>query len=130
MLEKTIQLYLPWPPTINNYYSHTSRGVYISKKGRLYSKLVEEAVREQTSGFTMLLEPLQMELVLYPPDRRKRDLDNHLKALQDSLTRSAFYEDDSLIDQLVVYRGEIVKKGLALVRFSTAEPLLKAPEGY
>jgi len=97
-----IECYLPWPPTVNNYYSHTRNGVYISKKGRLYSLAVAEAVNEQLSGLDTLLSPLQLEVVLYPPDRRKRDLDNHMKALQDALTKAEVWEDDSLIDQLIV----------------------------
>jgi crossover junction endodeoxyribonuclease RusA len=45
-----------------------------------------------------------MELRLYPPDTRTRDLDNPLKLLWDSLTYAGVYGDDSQIDAYHVYR--------------------------
>lgn len=124
----TIELYLPWPVSVNNYYSHTSRGVYVSKRGKQYQADVISAVNEQMSSlgksFESITYKVQIELILYAPDKRKRDLDNHLKSLQDSITQSGLWEDDSLIDQLYVNRGIIVKKGLALIRISPAESVL------
>ncbi len=52
---------------------------------------------------------------VYPPDRRRRDLDNVLKALLDSLAHAKVYEDDSQIDVLVVDRKEVCGKGYVVV---------------
>jgi crossover junction endodeoxyribonuclease RusA len=41
---------------------------------------------------------------VYPPDARKRDLDNLLKCLLDSLQTAKVYEDDSQIDYLLIKR--------------------------
>jgi len=46
----------------------------------------------------------------YPPDKRKRDLDNILKALLDAM-QGSLYEDDSQIDQLLIKRGDVIKGG-------------------
>ena len=65
-----------------------------------------------------------MEITLFPPDRRKRDLDNYLKALFDAITKSGFWVDDSQIDQLMVYRGAIVDKGVIHIRIYEAGPII------
>jgi crossover junction endodeoxyribonuclease RusA len=65
-----------------------------------------------------------VECIFYPPDRRKRDLDNHLKALLDSCTLSGLWEDDSLIDQLTLYRGVVVKTGIIRMEINLAGPLM------
>jgi len=110
MLENTF--YLPFPPTINSYYSHTRNGVYISKKGRLFRESILDAVNQQKGDyFTTLSKPLQVDIILQMPDRRVRDLDNYMKALLDAVTKAEVWTDDSIIDKLTVTRGEIIKKG-------------------
>ncbi len=46
-----------------------------------------------------------------PPDKRKRDLDNLVKATQDALQEAGCYENDCQIFGLHVERGEIIKGG-------------------
>ena len=116
-------LYLDWPPTVNNYYSHTRNGVFISKKGRLFTSSVLSDVKSQAPR-VKYTEPFAMSVYMFPPDRRKRDLDNYMKALQDSLAKAGLMEDDSLIDQLYLYRGEGRKGGLAIVKIDEPAPIL------
>ena len=59
----------------------------------------------------MLTGRLRVELLLYPPDRRRRDIDNYAKSLLDSLTKAGVWEDDSQIDELTIKRCEIIKGG-------------------
>lgn len=122
-----IILYLEWPPTVNNYYSHTRNGVFISAKGRKFKHSVELDVQEQYPDI-QLTDSVLMEVKMYPPDKRKRDLDNHMKALQDSLVKCGLLEDDSLIDQLFIYRGPIVKGGLVIVEITDSGPLVEVPD--
>jgi crossover junction endodeoxyribonuclease RusA len=42
----------------------------------------------------------------YPPDHRRRDIDNLIKATADALQHAGVYEDDSQVDLLVVRRCE------------------------
>ncbi|MBG7476336.1 RusA family crossover junction endodeoxyribonuclease [Pseudomonas aeruginosa] len=48
-------------------------------------------------------------------DRRKRDLDNLLKGLLDSLTKAGAWDDDGLVDDLRIVRGEVKVGGEVLV---------------
>jgi crossover junction endodeoxyribonuclease RusA len=51
----------------------------------------------------------------FPPDRRRRDLDNIQKPVLDALEHAGVYEDDSQIDLLVTCRREVVPGGRILV---------------
>lgn len=101
---------LPFPPSVNTYW-RTFRGrMLISAKGRQYRDDVLAAVlhadaRRQFSG------RLRVALVARPPDRRRRDVDNYLKAALDALTHAGVYLDDSQIDELTIKRGEVEKDG-------------------
>lgn len=125
-----LELYLPFPPSVNNYYVKTKKGVRISEKGRKFRDLVEKAVVEQIGAFEPLDYNLLIEVVIYPPDLRKRDLDNFTgKALLDALTHSGIWTDDSLIKQSFCYTGAIHKpSGSCWVRVGEAGPIL--PVGF
>jgi crossover junction endodeoxyribonuclease RusA len=41
-----------------------------------------------------------MKIYIYPPDKRKRDIDGILKATLDSLQKAAVYDDDCQIKKL------------------------------
>lgn len=119
-------LTLPFPPTINHYYGHTSRGVvYIRKAGKCFREQAIEAVEEQLPGVT-LTDRIHCEVVIHPPDHRPRDLDNYMKPLLDALTHSALIEDDKLIDQLSIFRGTpLPRSGCVIVTLNDAGPILQ-----
>ena len=52
----------------------------------------------------------------FPPDRRRRDLDNLQKAPLDSLEHAGVYENDSQIDLLVTRRMVVRPDGRMVVR--------------
>lgn len=129
-----IELYLPYPPSLNTLYSHTKYGVYLSKKGRLYQDTIEAEIESQGGISAQNLNSrLSVSVILFAPDRRKRDLDNYCKCLLDSLTKAGLWLDDSLIDRLKVYRGERHENGLAYVRIEpldgSFEPILLSKIG-
>ena len=104
---------LPWPPSVNHYYRHVGPRVLISRDGRRY--------RERVAAMVGGREPFEGELRLtaefYPPDRRRRDLDNLLKSLQDALQHAGLYRDDSQIAELRLRRREpLPPDGLAYIR--------------
>ncbi|MFV9998433.1 MAG: RusA family crossover junction endodeoxyribonuclease [Arsenophonus endosymbiont of Dermacentor nuttalli] len=62
-----------------------------------------------------LSQRLGGEGVPHPPDRRKRDLDNLMKAPIDALCHDGLIIDDSKIDVLHVERKEIIKGGKLVI---------------
>lgn len=109
-------LKLPWPPSVNSYYGRTRSGqVYIKAKGKEFRELVIEVLKEIPERLDTLGERLQVWIEAFPPDRRRRDLDNIKKSLLDSLTHAGVYEDDCLIDDVRCVRREVSKPGHVLV---------------
>jgi len=113
---KELYLELPFPPTVNSYYSKTQRGVYISKKGRQFRDLCAGECVQQNAYGLLIDTRLQVDVILYPPDRRIRDLDNYMKALLDALTIAKVWTDDSLIDGLAIHRGKVISGGKCALR--------------
>ena len=108
-----IILDLPYPPTINHYYGRTRSGrVFIKAGGKAYRSQVIALL----SNYKGITGKVSMSVDIYPPDRRKRDVDNILKALCDALTHAGIYEDDSQIYKLLITKHEKSdKKGVKVV---------------
>lgn len=109
-----ITLELPWPPSVNHYYRHVGPRVLISKEGRNYRDAI--ATRIKLSGIKKFVGDVELQLQLYPPDNRRRDIDNVLKCVLDTLTIGGLYEDDSLIKRLKVEKHEpMPPEGMAVL---------------
>lgn len=99
---------LPYPPSLNTYYRHVGNKVLISAKGRDYRTNVMACLQLRKK----LMAPegrLCLTINVHPPDARRRDLDNVQKAVLDALMHSGIYEDDSLIDRIIITRKEIIR---------------------
>lgn len=111
----SFSLTLPYPPSVNRYYRHPTRGPLagrhlISEDGRKYREAVFAAVADQKAT-RCLSGPLRVSFALCPPDYRRRDLDNTTKALLDSLTHAGVWVDDSQIKRLVLEWDEVERGG-------------------
>lgn len=113
---KMIELTLPYPPSNNTYYRHVGNRVLLSEAGRNYRREALRTMLTNRSGG--LSGRVAVTVRVYPPDRRKRDLDNVLKGLLDSLTHSGAIEDDGMIDYLTVSRHEVMPGGQVIVTIS------------
>mgnify|MGYP003140348797 FL=1 len=58
---------------------------------------------------------VEVDIQAYPPDRRKRDLDNIQKILLDSLQAAGIYKDDCQVDKITISRGPVVPEGMIVV---------------
>lgn len=56
-------------------------------------------------------EKLQIHLLIYPPDLRKRDIDNVCKVVLDTLQRAGIYENDFMVWKLTIERKEVRQYG-------------------
>lgn len=113
---RSIQISLPWPPSVNTYWRHPTKGPLvgrslISEKGRAYRVAVAEVVYAECVKRHVLTGRLAVMARAYPPDLRQRDLDNLWKGLLDALTHVAVIRDDGDIDDLHIVRGPVRKGG-------------------
>lgn len=102
---------LPFPPSLNSYYRKVRNRMIISEQGRTWRDRVVSIVKRKCEGLKFK-DGARLTLIvsLFPPDKRKRDLDNFCgKALQDALQYSGIFEDDSQIDLCTYRRGEVDK---------------------
>ena len=115
MTSKAQEFELPWPPSVNHYYRHVGPRVLISRDGRRYREVVVEMFRnEKVVAYAC---PVEITIELYPPDKRRRDVDNSLKCLLDTLTHAGMYEDDSQIKKLTVTKHDpMPPAGMAYIK--------------
>ena len=117
------QIILPYPPSVNHYWVHTGRGVRVSDAGKSFRLAVSMTVnamrRDGLAPPHAIGGRLAVEVFVYPPDNRQRDLDNVLKATLDALGSSdgacRVYGDDAQIDRLVVTRCAVASPGRLVV---------------
>lgn len=104
------RLTLPFPPSVNGYWrSYQGRNI-LSKAGREYQKAGAAALAGQQ--MPQLGEArVQVTLTLYPPDKRRRDVDNYSKAPLDLLTKAGLWADDCQIRRLITEFAEPCKGG-------------------
>jgi len=109
---------LPYPPSVNHYWRRVGPRTLISREGRTFRTNVcallargnGNGPRKPPSGGRIALA-----MDAFPPDRRRRDLDNLQKPVLDALEHAGVYEDDSQIDLLITRRREVVPGGRLLV---------------
>ena len=114
-----VTLKLPWPPSVNNYkepYSYKKgrrrlTQFRLNDRARKYRSDAIAAIWEKLGMPTPSVSRLRLTIVFVPPDRRKRDLDNHVKGIQDAMTHAKVYKDDSQIDELRLIRGPVESPG-------------------
>ena len=104
-------LTLPYPPSVNHYWRRVGPRTLISREGRTFRRNVCALLggggpRKPPTGGRIALA-----MDAFPPDRRRRDLDNLQKPVLDALEHAGIYEDDSQIDLLLTRRREVVRNG-------------------
>lgn len=110
----SLVLTLPWPPSSNTYWRRNGHRYFISTKGQNYRKQVIAECSEYKRYFDCTARII-LSIEAYPPDKRKRDLDNIFKSLLDSLQHAEVFPDDSQIDSIYIKRmpdllGQVVVK--------------------
>jgi len=126
----SLVLTLPYPPSVNHYWlnsvGRSKRGkpcvhTRISERGRRYTQAVEAL----TAGVEPIDGEVSVTLLVWMPDRKKRDLDNLLKCVLDSLTKAGVWGDDSQVDELrIVRKGITSPYGKVIVRIKQLEAML------
>lgn len=110
-------LSLPYPPTMNHLHSVFRGRKILSKVGRDYQTEVAIAVLKAGRPRAEVGR-LSVEIDVYPPDKRRRDIANVEKAINDGLVKAGVIEDDCLIDRLLITRMPVAKGGRITVTIS------------
>ena len=118
---------LPYGPSMNMYWrsrvivpkDYPKRkafaNTYVSEEGIAFQMSVKAIVHAKAFGLK-LTGRLAINLLINPPDKRARDLDNLLKPILDALMYAGLYEDDSQFDAIFIRRGQVIKGGSMLVQ--------------
>lgn len=103
-----IILTLPYPPSLNTIWRRVGSKTLLSAAGRAYRLAVAQVVAQHKGAFGPPLPGrLRVTIHVHAPDKRRRDLDNLPKAINDALTHAGLWVDDSQIDRLLIERGNI-----------------------
>lgn len=89
----------------------------LKPEARDYRTVVSVITANGVQRFGGVPCPFSMWVTVYPPDRRKRDLDNLLKVLQDAIT-DGLRIDDSHIQSVAIVRSEPFPFGKVEVTFT------------
>lgn len=123
-----MKLTLPFPPSVNRYWRAPNKGPLkgrhlISAAGRAYQSAACAAIIEQLRRLPKpSTELAAVEILLFPPDASRRDIDNYCKALFDALTHAGVWEDDNQVKRMLVEWGPKVKGGRVEISITRYEP--------
>lgn len=93
------------PPTVNHLYRTSRNGVrYKTQQGREWQNTTAAIMAVAKTNRKPYSGDVALEIVFRTADRRRWDLDNRVKALQDCLAMAGVIEDDRQIQRLHVER--------------------------
>lgn len=118
-----MKLCLPFPPSVNTLFPTSRQGRrFLSKRGKDYVTRVAHVVAGARAlgecPGEALTGRVSVEIYVYPPDHRRRDIDNMCKAILDCLTKVGVWLDDEQIDRLCIRRMRVLGEGYAVVEVS------------
>ncbi len=113
MTARQTVIMFPWPVSANERLTKSDvTGRFILKQGyRDWKRRVGYQVLAQATQKFDKKVRLKIKLEAFQPDKRRRDLDNIVKVVQDVLTDVRVYGDDCQIDDLRVVRAGVDRRG-------------------
>jgi crossover junction endodeoxyribonuclease RusA len=104
---------LPWPVSVNSLYRSRGSRVYVSAKGKAFKNACGIIFADTSMVYET--ERVWLDMEVYPPDNRKRDISNLIKIVEDALP---WFKDDSQVDKLTITRCEkdSRKKGYIIIK--------------
>jgi crossover junction endodeoxyribonuclease RusA len=105
-----VHLLLPYPPSLNRLYRYGNGKYYMTQIGKDYKMLVKALCNQFRAPRFTLEQRLHMSAYVFPPDSRKRDIDNLCKVMLDAMQWANVYENDSQIKRLYLEMNNKVSK--------------------
>ena len=100
------------PVSVNNLYGHKrGGGVYKKAKGKAWENeamkqiMIQRLGQKKPHGDRFL-----MMVTVFLADKRRHDLDNLMKQLQDVLVKKEIIPDDNLIEEIHIYKRKSTYK--------------------
>lgn len=97
---EALTVFLPWPPSTNNLFRTTGGRRFRTQRYLDWADEAGKAVMACCGLGRRVSGPVSVDILLSPPDRRKRDLDNLAKGPLDLIVALGLIEDDSKIVDL------------------------------
>ena len=85
---------LPWPPTVNTLHTVSKGRKILSARGRAWYEEAGWLLARAASS--LVRGRVEIAIKLYPPTRRRYDIDNRIKPVLDLLTKHQIIEDDDI----------------------------------
>ena len=117
-----ISIEKPWPPSVNRVWRNVKGKTLLSAEGRSYRELVGQHCLIKRIAGKRLAGRLSVKILVNPPNKIRRDIDNLAKVPLDALTHAAVWLDDSQIDELYIRRDEIKKGGFITIQITELQP--------
>jgi len=114
-----VKLELPFPPSINHYFSYYQGRPVLSKDARSYRHQVRRIAIARS--IKPLMGSLNVHIDIFPPDKRRRDIDNCFKSVLDALQHAGVFWDDSQIIVLHAVKHPAAQDGYVVVAISELE---------
>ncbi|MGB9619088.1 MAG: RusA family crossover junction endodeoxyribonuclease, partial [Armatimonadota bacterium] len=113
---------LPYPPSVNRYWRRVGNRTVLSREARRFRARVKDAWfvqkfvhRREALGDV----PVEVKMIVKPPDKRRRDLDNVIKAVLDGIESAGVIADDWQVRRLELEFGDCVDGGAVLITIGT-----------
>ena len=113
----TLLIELPLPPTINSYYQYRGFRRFVGPEGKEFKAKVAQIIGTILVRFGD--SRLALTIHLHFRDKRRQDISNRIKALEDALVQAGLFDDDSQIDEEHIYRSSIIKEGKAVIEIKS-----------
>lgn len=121
-MSKALFLILPFPPSVNACWRNINGKTLISAKGRAFRANAVAAIYEQLRRRPKAItEKVSVVIKMYPPSKRRMDIDNYLKAPFDALTHANIWKDDDQVKHVDMQWCEVVKGGRFEITISIYE---------
>lgn len=121
-------LELKYPPTFNHQFCYRQGRPVLSKDARAYRQTVRRQL--MLAKIKPMMGKIAVQIEIFPPDARRRDLDNVQKPILDALQQAGAFWDDSQVVWLLTVKSEPAAGGKAIVTISDIEecrPLFMFP---
>lgn len=125
-----MRITLPWPPSANRIWREARGRVYISKEYQSFLEAAKSAWLMQGGRRLDENDEIEVDLLLFPPNRRPYDVDNRIKPTLDALTKIGFWKDDRIVSRVSAKRCQPVEFGAVVATLTPGAKEKVDPEEF